>query len=90
MATLDEIVREQYDKNMVLKVCQRQAFDYLSEKKGDLMVSLNTCFGTTFETLAEIEREQGPTTLHGRLLYLYILIYYYITWPMERLPSHCY
>ena len=67
MATLDEIVRE-YDKNMVLKVCQRQAFDYLSEKKGDLMVSLNTCFGTTFETLAEIEREQGPTTLHGRLV----------------------
>ena len=35
METLDEIVRD-YDQNKVLKVCQRQAFDYLSEKKGYL------------------------------------------------------
>jgi hypothetical protein len=27
-----------------------------------------TCFGTTFETLTEIESLQGPTTLYGRLL----------------------
>ena len=26
-----------------------------------------TCFGTTFETLTEIESLQGPTTLYGRL-----------------------
>ena len=27
-----------------------------------------TCFGTTFETLTEIESLQGPTTLYGRLV----------------------
>ena len=35
METLDEIVRD-YDQNKVLKVCQRQALDYLSEQKGYL------------------------------------------------------
>ena len=63
MSTLDTIVKD-YDKNIVLRDCQRQAFEYLHYKKGDLLV---TTFGTTFETFTEIESLQGPTTLHGRL-----------------------
>jgi hypothetical protein len=47
MSTLDTIVKD-YDKNIVLRDCQRQAFEYLHDKKGDLLV---TTFGTTFETL---------------------------------------
>ena len=64
MSTLDTIVKD-YDKNIVLRDCQRQAFEYLHDKKGDLLV---TTFGTTFETFTEIENLQGPTTLYGRLL----------------------
>ena len=63
MSTLDTIVKD-YDKNIVLRDCQRQAFEYLHDKKGDLLV---TTFGTTFETFTEIENLQGPTTLYGRL-----------------------
>ena len=59
MSTLDTIVKD-YDKNIVLRDCQRQAFEYLHDKKGDLSV-------TTFETFTEIESPQGPTTLYGRL-----------------------
>ena len=64
MSTLDTFVKD-YDKNIVLRDCQRQAFEYLHDKKGDLLV---TTFGTTFETFTEIESLQGPTTLYGRLL----------------------
>ncbi len=64
MSTLDTIVKD-YDKNIVLRDCQRQAFEYLHDKKGDLLV---TTFGTTFETFTEIESLQGPTTLYGRLV----------------------
>ena len=64
MSTLDTIVKD-YDKNILLKDCQRQAFEYLHDKKGDLLV---TTFVTTFETLTEIESLQGPTALYGRLL----------------------
>ena len=63
MSTLDTIVKD-YDKNIVLRDCQRQAFEYLHDKKGDLLV---TTFGTTFERFTEIESLQGPTTLYGRL-----------------------
>ena len=63
MSTLDTIVKD-YDKNIVLRDCQRQAFEYLHDKKGDLLV---TTFGTTFETFTEIESLQGPTNLYGRL-----------------------
>ena len=63
MSTLDTIVKD-YDKNIVLRDCQRQAFEYLHDKKGDLLV---TTFGTTFESFTEIESLQGPTTLYGRL-----------------------
>ena len=59
MSTLDTIVKD-YDKNIVLRDCQRQAFEYLHDKKGDLLV-------TTFEMFTETERPQGPTTLYGRL-----------------------
>jgi hypothetical protein len=45
MSTLDTIVKD-YDKNIVLRDCQRQAFEYLHDKKGDLLV---TTFETTFE-----------------------------------------
>ena len=64
MSTLDTIVKD-YDKNIVLRDCQRQAFEYLHDKKGDILV---TTFGTTFETLTEIESLQGPTTLYERLM----------------------
>jgi hypothetical protein len=64
MSTLDTIVKD-YDKNIVLRDCQRQAFEYLHDKKGNLLV---TTFGTTFETFTEIESLQGPTTLYGRLI----------------------
>ena len=40
MSTLDTIVKD-YDKNIVLRDCQRQAFEYLHDKKGDLLVSLS-------------------------------------------------
>jgi hypothetical protein len=63
MSTLYTIVKD-YDKNIVLRDCQRQAFEYLHDKKGDLSV---TTFETTFETFTEIESPQGPTTLYGRL-----------------------
>jgi hypothetical protein len=39
MSTLDTIVKD-YDKNIMLRDCQRQAFEYLHEKKGDLLVRL--------------------------------------------------
>jgi hypothetical protein len=64
MSTLDTIVKD-YDKSIVLRDCQRQAFEYLHDKKGDLLV---TTLGTTFETFAEIESLQEPTTLYGRLM----------------------
>ena len=63
MSTLDIIVKD-YDKKIVLRDCQRQAFEYLHEKKGDLLV---TTFESTFETFTEIESLQVPTTLYGRL-----------------------
>ena len=63
MSTLDTIVKD-YDKNIVLRDCQRESFEYLHDKKGDLLI---TTFGTTFETSTEIESLQGPTTLYGRL-----------------------
>ena len=65
MSTLDTIVKD-YDNNIVLRDCQRQAFEYLHDKKGDLLT-----FGTTFETFTEIESLQGPTTLYGRLGIIY-------------------
>lgn len=44
MSTLDSIVKD-YDKNIVLRDCQRQAFEYLRDKKGDLLVSLPVGYG---------------------------------------------
>ena len=67
MSTLDTIVKH-YDKNIVLMDCQRQAFEYLHDKKGDLLV---TTFGTTFETLTEIESLQGPTPVLFKYCYKY-------------------
>ena len=51
MSTLDTIVKD-YDKNIVLRDCQRQAFEYLHDKKGDLLV---TTFGTTFDVYRDRE-----------------------------------
>ena len=64
MSTLDTIVKD-YDKSIVLRDCQRQAFEYLHDKKGDLLV---TTLGTTFETLTEMRSLRGPTALYGRLM----------------------
>ena len=50
MSTLDTIVKD-YDKSIVLRDCQGQAFEYLHDKKGYLLV---TTLGTTFETFTEI------------------------------------
>jgi hypothetical protein len=33
-----------------------------------------TYFGTTFETFTEIESLQGPTTLYGRLLGIFVVL----------------
>ena len=44
MSTLDTIAKD-YDKNIVLRDCQRQAFEYLHDKKGDLLVSLPVGYG---------------------------------------------
>ena len=63
MSTLCTIAKD-YDKNIVLRDCQWQAFEYLHDKKGNLLV---TTFGTTFETFTEIESLQEPTFLYGRL-----------------------
>ena len=63
MSTLCTIAKD-YDKNIVLRDCQRQAFEYLHDKKGNLLV---TTFGTTFETFTEIESLQEPRILYGRL-----------------------
>lgn len=42
--TLDTIVKD-YDKNIVLRDCQRHAFEYLRDKKGDLLLSLPVGYG---------------------------------------------
>ena len=39
MSTLDIIVKN-YDKKILLRVCQRQAFEYLHDKKRDILISL--------------------------------------------------
>jgi hypothetical protein len=36
ISTLDTIVKD-YDKNILLRVYQRQAFEYLHDKKGDIL-----------------------------------------------------
>ena len=33
-----------------------------------------TCFRTTFETFTEIESLQGPTTLYGRFLGIFVVL----------------
>lgn len=42
--TLDTIITD-YDKNIVLRDCQRHAFEYLRDKKGDLLLSLPVGYG---------------------------------------------
>jgi hypothetical protein len=66
MSTLDTIVKD-YDKNIMLRDCQRQAFEYLHNTWS--FVTWSRIFGTTFGTLTEIESLQGPTTLYGRLVW---------------------
>lgn len=44
MSTLDTIVKD-YDKNIVLRDCQRHAFEYPRDKKGDLLLSLLVGYG---------------------------------------------
>ena len=66
MSILDTIVKD-YDKNIVLRDCQREAFEYLHKKLSHHRSIHDHVFGTTFETSTEIESLQGPTTLYGRL-----------------------
>jgi hypothetical protein len=47
MSILDTIVKD-YDKDIVLRDCQRQAFEYLYDKKGDLLVSLPVGYDHVF------------------------------------------
>jgi hypothetical protein len=47
ISTLDTIVKD-YDKNIVLRDCQRQAFEYLHDKKGDILVSLPVGYDHVF------------------------------------------
>lgn len=44
MSTLDSIEKD-YDKNLVLRDCQEASFEYLLNKKGDLMVSMPVAYG---------------------------------------------
>lgn len=44
MSTLDTIVKD-YDKNIVLRDCKRNAFEYLRDKRGDLLLSLPVGYG---------------------------------------------
>jgi hypothetical protein len=43
---LDTIVKD-YDKNIVLRDCQRQAFEYLHQKLSHDRCYMITCFGTS-------------------------------------------
>jgi hypothetical protein len=67
MSTLDTIVFKDYDKNIVLRDCQRQAFEYLHQKLSHDRSLHDYVFWDYFETLIEIESLQGPITLYGRL-----------------------
>ena len=69
----NRIVKD-YDKNIMLRACQRQAFEYLHQKLSHDRCYMITCLGTTFETFTEIESLQEPTTLYGRL-HFYLLFY---------------
>lgn len=44
MSTLDTIVKD-YDKTIVLRDCQRHAFEYLRDNRGDLLFSLPVGYG---------------------------------------------
>lgn len=44
MSTLDTIVKD-YVKTIVLRDCQRHAFEYLRHKRGDLLLSLPVGYG---------------------------------------------
>ena len=48
MSTLDTIVKD-YDKNIVLRDCQRQAFEYLHDKKGAFSIqSCRSCYARLY------------------------------------------
>jgi hypothetical protein len=48
MSTLDTIVKD-YDKNIVLRDCQRQAFEYLHDKKGEFSIqSCRSCYARLY------------------------------------------
>jgi antitoxin component YwqK of YwqJK toxin-antitoxin module len=73
MSTLDTIVKD-YNKNIVLRDCQRQAFEYLHKKLShDRSLQQNLEYinilqeSCKIETFTEIDSLQGPTTLYGRL-----------------------
>ncbi|XP_055997981.1 uncharacterized protein LOC130047326 [Ostrea edulis] len=55
MSTLDSIVKD-YDKNIVLRDCQRHAFEYLRDKKGDLLVEDTTDEDLVAECDVDVER----------------------------------
>ena len=66
MSTLEKITRD-YDKDIVLKDCQRKAFEYLLYKKGDLLVSLPVGYGKSliYHLLPQVlgEGHQDPVCL---------------------------
>ena len=66
MSTLEKITRD-YDKDIVLKDCQRKAFEYLFYKKGDLLVSLPVGYGKSliYHLLPQVpgEGHQDPVCL---------------------------
>ena len=77
-----------YDKNVVFKDCQIHYSFYLFKKKRDPFNFLPSfcwtpCrnlyminrYWTTFETIAEIERLQRTTTLHGSLWEIICAVY---------------
>ena len=60
MSILDTIVKD-YDKDIVLRDCQRQAFEYLYDKKGDLLVSLPVGYDHVFwDYFWDVYRDREP------------------------------
>lgn len=74
MSTLDTIVKD-YDKTIVLRDCQRHAFEYLRDKRGDLLLSLPVGYGKSlvYHLLPKVLGKGKETTVCLTILPLNII-----------------
>lgn len=74
MSTLDTIVKD-YDKTIVLRDCQRHAFEYLRDKRGDLLLSLPVGYGKSlvYHLLPKVQGKGKETTVCLTILPLNII-----------------